>query len=98
MGVALLERPGGDHDVISDGPEERLSSAMGLLNAATAEVVAAIAEAMAGGGWQGDGIITIEHWVALRSGVGAPGPGAWWLPLAPLEICRPPLPPSAKGR
>lgn len=69
MGLALLEREGEDLHVLSDGPEERLSAAMGLVNAATAEVVACISAAVAGGDWQGDGITTIEQWVALRAGV-----------------------------
>ncbi|HVM06250.1 MAG TPA: DUF222 domain-containing protein [Acidimicrobiales bacterium] len=43
---------------------------MGVLNAATAEVVAAIAQALEDpAGWQGDGIVSPEHWVALRAGV-----------------------------
>ena len=69
MGISLLERPGKEVEVVCDGPEARLCAAMGLLNAATAEVVAAIAGALEDGGWQGDGITTIEHWVALRCGV-----------------------------
>ena len=69
MGLALLERPDGEVEVVADGPEARVSAAMGLANAATAEVVAAIAEALEQGGWQGDGITTAEHWVALRCGI-----------------------------
>ena len=75
MGLGLVERPGEGVHVVADGPELRLSAAMGLLNVATAEVVASIAEALADGGWQGDGITTAEQWVALRCGVsGAPSP------------------------
>lgn len=69
MGLALLERPDGDISVVCDGPEARLSAAMGLLNAATAELVAGIAEALEGDDWQGDGIVSAEQWVALRCGV-----------------------------
>ncbi|MEO7837273.1 MAG: DUF222 domain-containing protein, partial [Acidimicrobiales bacterium] len=69
MGVALLEQRGEKHQVLTAGPEERLASAMGLVNAASAELVAAIAAALASGGWRGDGITTAEHWVALRCGV-----------------------------
>ncbi|MDP9420454.1 MAG: hypothetical protein M3P53_09965, partial [Actinomycetota bacterium] len=39
MGISLLERPGEGLRVLADGPEARLSAAMGLLNAVTAEVV-----------------------------------------------------------
>ena len=69
MGLALLQSPDGDLHVVADGPEARLSAAMGLLNVATAELVASIAEALAGDDWQGDGIVTPEQWVALRCGV-----------------------------
>ncbi|MGI8684196.1 MAG: hypothetical protein ACR2MO_03725, partial [Acidimicrobiales bacterium] len=65
MGLALVQRDGDLH-VVADGPEARLSAAMGLLNVATAELVASIAEALAGDDWQGDGIVTPEQWVALR--------------------------------
>ena len=68
MGIALIERPGEGLRVVTDGPEARLSAAMGLVNAATAELVA-IADALAEGGWQGDGIASAEQWVALRCGV-----------------------------
>ncbi|HEX2700115.1 MAG TPA: DUF222 domain-containing protein [Acidimicrobiales bacterium] len=68
MGLALIERDDELH-VIADGPEDRLSAAMGLLNVATAEVVASIAAALDDGGWQGYGIVTPEQWVALRCGV-----------------------------
>jgi len=43
--------------LLCDGPEARFSAAMGLLDAATAEVVAAIAEAL-GGRRLGEGITT----------------------------------------
>ena len=50
--------------------EVRLCTAMGVLNAATAEVVGAIAEALEDPArWQGDGIVSPEQWVALRCGV-----------------------------
>ncbi len=68
MGLALVQRDDELH-VVADGPERRLCEAMGLLNVATAEVVASIAEALAGDDWQGDGIVTPEQWVALRCGV-----------------------------
>ena len=68
MGLALVKRDDEVH-VVADGPEVRLCKAMGLLNVATAEVVASIAEALDGDDWQGDGIITPEQWVALRCGV-----------------------------
>ena len=72
MGIALLEREGEGLRVLTDGPEARLCAAMGVVNAATAEVVAAIADALAHpAGWQGDTIVTPEHWVALRCGVTA---------------------------
>ena len=70
MGLGLMERDGQTH-VVPDGPEVRLGRAMGLLNVATAEVVAAIAEALRSDDWQGDGIVTPEQWVALRCGVTA---------------------------
>ncbi|HVM04854.1 MAG TPA: DUF222 domain-containing protein [Acidimicrobiales bacterium] len=69
MGIGLVDPPGGSPRVVCDGPEERLSAAMGLVNAATAELVAAIADALEGGGWEGDGICSPEQWVALRCGV-----------------------------
>ncbi|MGH9152280.1 MAG: DUF222 domain-containing protein, partial [Acidimicrobiales bacterium] len=70
MGIGVLEREGGEIEVRCDGPEVRLCAAMGVVNAATAEVVAAIAEALEDpAGWQGDGIVSPEHWVALRCGV-----------------------------
>ncbi len=68
MGLALVQRDDELH-VVADGPEARLCEAMGLLNLATAEVVASIAEALAGDDWQGDGIVTPEQWVALRCGI-----------------------------
>ncbi|HEX2699296.1 MAG TPA: DUF222 domain-containing protein [Acidimicrobiales bacterium] len=71
MGLALVQGPGEALHVVAEGPERRLSAAMGLLNVATAELVASIAEALESGGWQGDGIVTIEQWVALRCGVTA---------------------------
>ncbi|MGI8686080.1 MAG: DUF222 domain-containing protein, partial [Acidimicrobiales bacterium] len=71
MGLALVQRDDDLH-VVADGPEARLSAAMGLLNVATAELVASIAEALAGDDWQGDGIVTPEQWVALRCGVTTP--------------------------
>ena len=46
MGIGLVDPPGGSPRVVCDGPEERLSAAMGLVNAATAELVAAIADAL----------------------------------------------------
>ena len=69
MGLSLVQGAGGEVEVVTDGPDARLCAAMGLLNAATAEVVAAIAEALVEGGWEGDGITSAEHWVALRCGV-----------------------------
>ena len=68
MGLSLVVRDDDIH-VVPDGPEVRLCKAMGLLNLATAELVASIAEALKGSDWQGDGIVTPEHWVALRCGV-----------------------------
>ncbi len=69
MGLVLVQRDDELH-VVADGPEKRLCEAMGLLNVATAEVVAgSIAEALAGPDWQGDGIVTPEQWLALRCGV-----------------------------
>ena len=76
MAVALMEGDDGGLEVLSDGPEARLCAAMGVLNAATAEVVAAIAAALADpAGWRGDGIVTPEHGVALRCGVASARPG-----------------------
>ncbi|MFP5375552.1 MAG: DUF222 domain-containing protein, partial [Acidimicrobiia bacterium] len=70
MGIGVLEREAGEIEVRCDGPEVRLCAAMGLLNAATAEVVAAIAEALEDPTrWQGEGIVAPEQWVALRCGV-----------------------------
>jgi hypothetical protein len=69
MGISLVDPPGEGPRVVCDGPEARLSAAMGLLNAATAELVAAIAEALEVGDWVGDGITSAEQWVALRCGV-----------------------------
>jgi hypothetical protein len=51
---------------------QRLSAAAGLLNVATAEVVAAIAAALDDGSWEGWGINSPEQWVSLR---GAVSPG-----------------------
>lgn len=51
--------------------EARLSAAAGLLNVATAEVVAAIAAALEDDSWQGWGINTPEQWVCLRAAVSA---------------------------
>lgn len=70
LSIGVREREEGALEVLIDGPEVRLCAAMGVLNAATAEVVAAIAEALDDpAGWQGAGIVSPEHWVALRCGV-----------------------------
>src|SRR5690606_11796104 len=42
---------------------------VGLLNAATAQLVRVIARALETGAWSGWGINTPEHWVGLRFGV-----------------------------
>ncbi|MGQ0519785.1 MAG: DUF222 domain-containing protein [Actinomycetota bacterium] len=70
MGLALVERPGEGTRVVCSGVDARLSAAMGLLNAATAEVVSAVSEALADESWKGEGVVTPEQWVALRCGVG----------------------------
>ena len=70
VGIGVREREEGALEVLIDGPEVRLCAAMGVLNAATAEVVAAIAEALDDpAGWQGAGIVSPEHWVTLRCGI-----------------------------
>jgi len=70
VSIGVRERYGEGLEVLIDGPEVRLCAAMGVLNAATAEVVEAIAGALEDpSGWQGDGIVSPEHWVALRCGV-----------------------------
>lgn len=51
--------------------EERLDTAMGLVNTATAELVATIGEALRTEAWQGGGILSPEHWVSWRCGVSA---------------------------
>ncbi|MGH9177286.1 MAG: DUF222 domain-containing protein [Acidimicrobiales bacterium] len=50
---------------------KRLSAAAGLLNVATAEVVSAVAAALADDSWQGWGINSPEQWVALRGAMSA---------------------------
>ncbi|MGH8976097.1 MAG: DUF222 domain-containing protein [Acidimicrobiia bacterium] len=64
-----IRTQGPSGEVVTDGIDARLCTAMGLLNVATAEVVAAIDAALEDGGWEGHGIATPEHWVALRCGV-----------------------------
>ena len=49
MEISLRDRSGEGVGVVTDGPEVRLCTAMGLVNAATAEVVAAIAAGLADG-------------------------------------------------
>jgi hypothetical protein len=63
METAVLDR---EHQGLA--AEDRLSSAMGYLNVATARVVAAIAETIAEESWQGDGIGSVEQWVRWQGG------------------------------
>jgi hypothetical protein len=51
--------------------EQRISDLMGVMNAATAELVGVIAEVDRTGLWQGCGIRSLEHWVTWRCGVSA---------------------------
>jgi hypothetical protein len=51
------------------GLEERVAAVMGVVNAATAELVELIAEADRTGAWQGWGIRSLDHWVCWRCGV-----------------------------
>src|SRR5436190_12998745 len=49
--------------------EDRLSAAMGYLNVATAAVVAAVADTIVEGSWQGDGVRSVEQWLAWQGGL-----------------------------
>ena len=61
MAVATLQ------EAIRD--EGRVAELMGVINAATAELVRVIAEVDAAGTWKGDGIRSLEHWVAWHCGM-----------------------------
>lgn len=50
-------------------PEERVAVLMGMINAATSELVSVIAEVLRSGAWEGWGIRSPEHWVTWRCGV-----------------------------
>jgi len=51
--------------------EARASRLMGLVSAATAELVDLLADVLDGNAWHGYGIKSPEHWTALRFGVSA---------------------------
>ena len=52
--------------------EARVAELMGVINSATAELVATIAEVERSGWWEGWGIRSLEHWVTWRCGVSWP--------------------------
>jgi hypothetical protein len=49
--------------------DDRVAELMGIINAATADLVDVIAEVLASGAWEGWGIRSPEHWVTWRCGV-----------------------------
>ena len=49
--------------------ERRVADLVGLLNATTADLVAVVAEALASGAWQQEGIRSPAHWLAWQAGV-----------------------------
>lgn len=68
MGTAVLES---ESERLSTWAEERVSQVMGVVNAATAELVSVLAEVLRTEAWAVDGIRSPEHWVAWRCGVSA---------------------------
>jgi len=60
MPVAVVE-----HEQV----EQQISSLMGVINAATAELVSVLAQVIEHGIWQVPGIRSVEHWVAWQCGV-----------------------------
>jgi hypothetical protein len=49
--------------------ERRVADLVGLLNATTADLVAVVAEVLASGAWQQEGIRSPAHWLAWQAGV-----------------------------
>jgi hypothetical protein len=67
--MALAEVTGFVPQVTLNALEDRVEAAMGLVNVATSELVAALADVLACDGWQVAGVISPEHWVTWRCGV-----------------------------
>lgn len=58
-----------ESDRAADWAESRIAEIMGVLNAATAELVSVIAEVLRTAAWGGGGLRSPEHWVAWKAGV-----------------------------
>lgn len=69
--VIPLVGPGGARDAAARVTEERLVSCAGVINRATAELVAIVADALADGSWEGAGYTSAAHWLRLKAGLSA---------------------------
>ena len=54
---------------VAEWADARISELMGVINAATAELVSVISAVLESGAWGGGGVRSPEHWVAWRAGV-----------------------------
>lgn len=68
-------------EVVHESLEARLAEVMGVLNAATAEIVALVAEALAADAWQVAGMRSPAHWVAWQCGI-SPARAATFVAMA----------------
>src|SRR5690349_1065897 len=57
------------HTPPADAARDRVERAAGLLNAAHAEMAAAVGELLAHDAWQGFGIVSPEHWLTWKAGL-----------------------------
>ena len=55
-------------EVENERIESALADVCGTVNAVSARVCGLVAEALGSGVWQGDGIVSVDHWVRLQTG------------------------------